>query len=70
MGAAATDMADEIGVQAILWREFLDPDGAEPREERAHRKRAFRFGADIERLATVSRYSCLCSPWALCLTAS
>ena len=36
--AARTDTADEIGVQAVLWREFLDPDGAEPREEigRAH----------------------------------
>jgi hypothetical protein len=46
VGAASTDTADEIGVQAVLWREFLDPDGAEPREERAHRKRAFRRERD------------------------
>ena len=54
VGAAATDTADEIGVQAILWPEFLDPDGAEPREERAHRKRAFRFGAERQGLVPFS----------------
>jgi hypothetical protein len=54
VGAAATDTADEIGVQATLWREFLDPDGAEPREERAHRKRAFRFGRERDGLVPFS----------------
>ena len=54
VGAARTDTADEIGVQATLWREFLDPDGAEPREERAHRKRAFRFGRERDGLVPFS----------------
>ena len=52
--AAATDTADEIGVQAIVWREFLDQDGAEPREARAHRKRSFRFGAERNGLVPFS----------------
>jgi hypothetical protein len=54
VGSAGTDTADEIGVQAVLWREFLDPDGAEPREERAHRKRAFRFGRERDGLVPFS----------------
>jgi len=52
--AAVTDTADEIGVQAIVWREFLDQDGAEPREARAHRKRSFRFGAERNGLVPFS----------------
>jgi len=54
VNSAATDTADEIGVQAIVWREYLDPDGAEPREVRAHRKRAFRFGAERDGLVPFS----------------
>jgi len=54
VGAARTDTADEIGAQAIVWREFLDQDGAEPREARAHRKRAFRFGAERDGLVPFS----------------
>jgi hypothetical protein len=54
VGAARSDSADEIAVQAMLWREFLDPDGAEPREERAHRKRGFRFGAERNGLVPFS----------------
>jgi len=52
--AARSDTADEIGVQAIVWREFLDQDGAEPREARAHRKRSFRFGAERDGLVPFS----------------
>ena len=52
--AATTDTADEVGTQAIVWREFLDQDGAEPREARAHRKRAFRFGAEHDGLVPFS----------------
>jgi len=52
--AARSDTADEIGVQAIVWREFLDQDGAEPREARAYRKRAFRFGAERDGLVPFS----------------
>jgi hypothetical protein len=52
--AARSDTADEIGVQAIVWREFLDQDGAEPREARAYRKRSFRFGAERDGLVPFS----------------
>lgn len=33
VAAAQTDAADLVAVQARLWREALDPDGAEPREK-------------------------------------
>jgi hypothetical protein len=54
VNAARSDTADEIGVQAIVWREFLDQDGAEPREARAYRKRSFRFGAERDGLVPFS----------------
>ena len=46
--------ADEVGVQARAWREALDPDGAEPRDERLHRKRAFRLGREVDGLTSFS----------------
>jgi hypothetical protein len=52
--AALTDSTDEIAVQALVWREYLDPDGAEPREARAHRRRGFRFGAEKDGLVPFS----------------
>jgi hypothetical protein len=47
---AAVARADEVGVQARAWREALDPDGAEPRDERLLRKRSFRLGVEKEGL--------------------
>jgi hypothetical protein len=46
--AAVRESADLIGVQARAWREALNPDGAEPRDERIHRMRAFRIGRELE----------------------
>ena len=46
--AAGRDSADLIGVQARAWREALDADGAEPRDERIHRLRSFRIGRENE----------------------
>jgi hypothetical protein len=46
--AAATDGADLIAVQARAWREALDADGAEPRDERIQRLRSFRVGRELE----------------------
>jgi hypothetical protein len=46
--AATHDSADLIGVQARAWREALNPDGAEPRDERIHRMRSFRIGRELE----------------------
>lgn len=51
---AAHATADEVGVQARAWREALDPDGAEPRDERLHRKRAFRLGREVDGLTSFS----------------
>ena len=45
---------DEVGVQARAWREALDPDGAEPRDERIHRKRTFRLGREVDGLTSFS----------------
>jgi hypothetical protein len=52
--AALTSPADEVGVQARAWREALDPDGAEPRDERLHRKRAFVLGRERDGLTRFS----------------
>lgn len=52
--AATHCTADEVGVQARAWREALDPDGAEPRDERLHRKRAFRLGREVDGLTPFS----------------
>ncbi|WP_188510074.1 HNH endonuclease signature motif containing protein [Conyzicola nivalis] len=46
--AAAHDGADLIAVQARAWREALDADGAEPRDERIQRLRSFRIGRENE----------------------
>lgn len=36
--------ADELRMQAQAWAAFLDPDGAEPGDQRAMRRRGFRLG--------------------------
>ena len=54
VGTAARCTADEVGVQARAWREALDPDGAEPRDERIRRKRAFRLGREKDGLTPFS----------------
>ncbi|GAB2462676.1 hypothetical protein HD599_000879 [Conyzicola lurida] len=40
--------ADEVAVQARAWREALDPDGAEPRDEQIYRRRSFILGRETE----------------------
>jgi hypothetical protein len=47
---AAASPADEVGVQARAWREALDPDGAEPRDERLLRRRSFHLGREKDGL--------------------
>jgi hypothetical protein len=46
--------ADEIRIQASVWRAALDPDGLEPDEEQAMGKRAFRFGPERNGLVPVT----------------
>ncbi|GAB3606064.1 HNH endonuclease signature motif containing protein [Conyzicola nivalis] len=51
---AARCTADEVGIQARAWREALDPDGAEPRDERIYRKRSFLLGREVDGLTKFS----------------
>jgi 5-methylcytosine-specific restriction protein A len=46
--------ADLTRAQALLWRDAIDPDGAEPREEQAMANRGFRFGREQGGLIPVS----------------
>lgn len=48
VAAAHSDSADLVAVQARLWREALDPDGAEPREEDLRARRELRLGREID----------------------
>jgi len=52
--SAAHCTADAVAVQARAWREALDPDGAEPRDEAIARKRAFRLGRERDGLTPFS----------------
>ena len=45
--------ADEVGVQARAWREALDPDGAEPRDEEIYRRRSLVFGRETNGVRTI-----------------
>lgn len=54
VAAAAVEPADAIRQHAIIWREYLDPDGVEPREDRAYRKRGIRVGRDIDGVSTAT----------------
>lgn len=48
VAAARIDSADLVAVQARLWREALDPDGAEPREEELRARRELRIGREVD----------------------
>lgn len=44
--AATLDTADNVATMAKVWREYLDPDGAELRDSELRDQRAFRFGRE------------------------
>lgn len=48
VAAAHSDSADLVAVQARLWREALDPDGAEPREDELRARRELRIGREVD----------------------
>lgn len=48
VAAAQVDAADLVAMQARLWREALDPDGAEPREEELRARRELRIGREVD----------------------
>ena len=54
--AARTDTADCVGVQAFAWREALDPDGAEPREEAIRERRGVWVSRENNGITTVRAY--------------
>lgn len=43
----ATKSADHVAIEARVWREALDPDGTEPRDEKLRKKRAFWLGQEV-----------------------
>jgi hypothetical protein len=47
MSQARTEPADLVAIHARVWREALDPDGAEPRDEELRRRRAFSMGREV-----------------------
>jgi len=51
--AATTDTAECVAVQAIAWREALDPDGAEPREEAIRERRGVWVSRERNGITTV-----------------
>ena len=46
VASAAIKPADEVAVEARVWREALDPDGAEPRDEALRQRRELRIGRE------------------------
>ena len=52
--AAATETADLVAVHARVWREALDPDGAQPRDEELRARRAFRLGREVNGMTPFS----------------
>ncbi|MEQ1737496.1 MAG: DUF222 domain-containing protein [Rhodoglobus sp.] len=55
--AATTESADLVAVRARVWREALDPDGAEPRGEELRRRRAFWLGRETDGLTKFGGYA-------------
>jgi hypothetical protein len=51
---ACTASPDLVAVQARVWREALDPDGAEPREATIRRRRALHLGREVGGLTPFS----------------
>jgi hypothetical protein len=54
VATALDENADIIRVMSTVWREALDPDGAEPRDEKLRLKRAFRLGTEKDGLTPFS----------------
>jgi len=51
---AAVETADMVGLHARVWREALDPDGAEPREEVLRARRRFSLGREVDGMTPFS----------------
>ena len=51
---AAVEPADIVGLHARVWREALDPDGAEPREEALRARWRFSLGCEVDGMTPFS----------------
>jgi hypothetical protein len=51
---ATEQSTDLVAVQARMWRDALDPDGAEPRDEVIRQRRALRIGREVDGMARVT----------------
>jgi hypothetical protein len=47
VAVARTAATDLVGVHARVWREALNPDGSEPRDEAIRRRRSFSLGREV-----------------------
>jgi hypothetical protein len=47
VAVARAESTDLVGVHARVWREALNPDGSEPRDESLRRRRAFVLGREV-----------------------
>lgn len=54
---ARTEPADVVALHARLWRDALDPDGAEPRDEQLRARREFRIGQDVDGMTPFSGWA-------------
>jgi hypothetical protein len=50
VAVAGIEPAEIVGIHARVWRERLDPDGAEPRYDELHAKRRFSIGREVDGL--------------------
>lgn len=57
VAVARTEPADLVAIHARMWRDALDPDGTEPREERLRARREFRIGREIDGMTPFSGWA-------------
>ena len=54
VSSARDRSADLVAVQARVWRDTLDPDGVEPREDELRSRRSFTFGREVNGMARIT----------------
>jgi hypothetical protein len=59
VNSALREPADNVAVMARAWREALDPDGSEPREEQLRAQRGLTIGREVEGM---TRFWGACDP--------
>jgi hypothetical protein len=54
VASAEQNTADYVRAEARIWRDYLDPDGVEPREDLSHENREVRLGRERNGLTPIS----------------